>query len=71
MRYETKLYDDDGNLLVKISSDSAEIHESELYKIYNYKEYPPEFEDDLDEMILDKAMKIKAKRKILKALKKK
>ncbi len=98
MKYITKLYDDDGTLIAKISSNSIEMHESELHKIYDRgkemedaidisneeldrilergkadaypEDYPPEFEDDMDEVILEKARQIKMKQKLLKALRK-
>ncbi len=65
MHYETKLFDDDGNLIAKVSSISAEMHESELHRIYELgkeKEYPEEFEDDQDEIILEKAKEILRRR---------
>ncbi len=71
MKYVTKLFDDAGNLIAKVSSTNAEMHESELHRIYDIgKDYPEEYEDDLDEMILEKAEQIRQKQLLLKALRK-
>ncbi len=67
MKYVTKLYDDAGNLIAKVSSTNAEMHESELHRIYDIgreKEYPEEFEDDQDEIILEKAKGILRRRMV-------
>jgi deoxyhypusine synthase len=69
MKYETKLYDDEGTLIAKVSSTNQELHESELHRIYDIGRNL-EYENDMDEIILEKAEQIKNKLKLLKALRK-
>ncbi len=55
---------------IRKNPSDIEVVEKLKEEIYKLKDYPPEFEDDQDEVILDKARKIKEKKRLLKILKK-